>query len=87
MLFLSCKANVMVKHAKTGHGSTLPNFCVVCIACFVSFSVLFVCICVLYYCHRVAIQLQLTLGRLMSYIYGAPILDVSRAHTKTQHSR
>ena len=29
---------------------------------------------------------QLTLRRLMSYIYGAPILDVSRSHT-TQHSR
>jgi len=34
-------------------------FCVVlCIVCFVSFSVLFVCICVLNYCHRVATQLQ-----------------------------
>jgi len=31
--------------------------------------------------------LQLTLRRLMSYIYGAPILDVSRSHTTTQHSR
>jgi len=29
----------------------------------------------------------LTLKRLMSYIYGAPILDVSRSHTTTQHSR
>ena len=29
----------------------------------------------------------LTLRRLMSYIYGAPILDVSRSHTKTHHSR
>jgi len=29
----------------------------------------------------------LTLTRLMSYIYGAPILDVSRSHTTTQHSR
>ena len=29
----------------------------------------------------------LTLGRLISYIYGAPILDVSRSHTTTQHSR
>ena len=28
-----------------------------------------------------------TLRRLMSYIYGAPILDVSRSHTTTQHSR
>jgi len=29
----------------------------------------------------------LTLRRLMSYMYGAPILDVSRSHTTTQHSR
>ena len=30
---------------------------------------------------------SLTIGLLMSYIYGAPILDVSRSHTTTQHSR
>ena len=30
---------------------------------------------------------SLTLRRLMSYIYEAPILDVSRSHTTTQHSR
>ena len=30
---------------------------------------------------------HLTLRRLMSYIYGAPILDVSRSHTTMQHSR
>ena len=30
---------------------------------------------------------KLTLRRLMSYIYAAPILDVSRSHTTTQHSR
>jgi len=30
---------------------------------------------------------HLTLRRLMSYIYGALILDVSRSHTTTQHSR
>ena len=35
---------------------------------------------------RVRVKL-LTLRRLMSYIYGAPILDVSRSHTTTQHSR
>ena len=29
----------------------------------------------------------LTLRLLMSYIYGAPILDVSRSHTTTHHSR
>ena len=30
---------------------------------------------------------KLTLRLLMSYIHGAPILDVSRSHTTTQHSR
>ena len=34
--------------------------------------------------HQVLI---LTLRLLTSYIYGAPILDVSRSHTTTQHSR
>ena len=38
---------------------------IICIVCFVSFSVLFVCKCVLKYCHRVATQLQLNI----SYIY------------------
>ena len=30
---------------------------------------------------------SLTLRLLMSYVYRAPILDVSRSHTTTQHSR
>ena len=30
---------------------------------------------------------SLTIRLLMSYVYGAPILDVSRSHTTTQHSR
>ena len=29
----------------------------------------------------------LTFRLLMSYIYGAPILDISRSHTTTHHSR
>jgi len=38
-------------------------FCVVlCTVCFVSFSVLFACICVLNYCHWVATQLQLNIS-------------------------
>ena len=48
----------------------------------------------LYLQHLLLVTLQwikLTLRRLMSYIYiyiyGAPILDVSRSHTTTQHSR
>ena len=35
---------------------------------------------------RIRVKL-LTFRQLMSYIYGAPILDVSRSHTTTQHSR
>ena len=35
---------------------------------------------------RIRVKL-LTLRQLMSYVYGAPILDVSRSHTTTQHSR
>jgi len=35
---------------------------------------------------RIRVKL-LTLRRIMSYIYGAPILDVSRSHTMTQHGR
>jgi len=60
--FLSCKANARVKPAKTGHSQHSSKiFCVVlCIVCFVLFCVLFVRKGVLYYCHRVATQLQLT---------------------------
>ena len=35
---------------------------------------------------RIRVKL-LILRLLMSYIYGVPILDVSRSHTTTQHSR
>ena len=33
------------------------------------------------------LTITLTLRRLMSYLHGAPILDVSRSQTTTQHSR
>ena len=41
-----------------------------------------------HFLHRSRIRVKsLTLRLLMSYIYGAPILDVSRSHTTTHHSR
>jgi len=43
--------------------------------------------CLKYRSERLSNITNLTLRRLMSYIYGAPILDVSRSHTTTQHSR
>ena len=36
---------------------------------------------------RLSNKRELTLRSLTLYIYGAPILDVSRSHTTTQHSR
>ena len=43
-----------------GTARTLPKFLCCSMYCFVSLCALFVCKCVLYYCHRVATQLQLT---------------------------
>ena len=41
-----------------------------------------------YFLHVSRIRVKsLTFRLLMLYIYGAPILDVSRSHTTTQHSR
>jgi hypothetical protein len=51
--FLSCRANAKVKPAKMGHGPHSSKI-------FVLFYALFLCKCVLYYCHRVATQFQLT---------------------------
>ena len=60
--FLSCKANARVKLAKTGHGPHSSKLLVICVVLllFVLFHVLFVCKCVLYHCHWVLTQLQLT---------------------------
>jgi len=67
--FLSCKANARVKPAKTGHGPHSSKIFVLLYVLFVLCrSVYFVCACVcvcvcecvLYYCHRLATQLQLT---------------------------
>jgi hypothetical protein len=60
--FLSCKANVRVKLAKRGHGPHSSKLVVICVVLllFVLFYILFVCKCVLYYCHQVTTQLQLT---------------------------
>jgi hypothetical protein len=79
--FLSCKANAKVNPAKTGNGPALFQsfvlfyvffYVVLRIFCFVSFSVLFVCICVLNYYHRVATQLQLNISyHIISFVQEA----------------
>jgi hypothetical protein len=53
--FLSCKANVMINLAKTGHDLHSSKLVVICVVMLlvVLLNVLFVCKCVMYYCHRV----------------------------------
>jgi len=59
--YLSCKANARVNPLKDGARTALfQNFCVVLYMFVLCLCVLFVCKYVLYYCHRVPTQLQLT---------------------------
>jgi hypothetical protein len=67
--FLSCKANARVKPAKMVHGPHSSKIFVLFYILFVlSFSVLFVCKCVLYYCHWVETQLLLQNVSYIKYI-------------------
>jgi hypothetical protein len=67
MLFLQLYGKCQVKTRKDG---TRPaHFLIFCIVCFMSFCLLFVCICVLYYCHRVSTQLQFNITYIYIYIY------------------
>jgi hypothetical protein len=72
---------------RRGTARTIPNFCVVlCIVCFVSFPALFVCICVLYYCQRVATQLQLNISYIVYHITSYHIIYYSISyHTISCH--
>ena len=60
--FLGCKANARVYLAKRGHGPHSSKIVVLfyVLFFFVSFYILFLCKCVLYFCHCVTTQLQLT---------------------------
>ena len=74
---LSCKANARVKLPKTGHGPHSSKLVVNCVVLsFLCCSVVIVlycylccsayCLCVLYHCHRVLTQLQLTIHHIIS---------------------
>jgi len=58
--FLIYKTNARVKLAKTGHGPHSSKLVVICVvlSLFVLFYVLFVCKCVLYYCHLLTTKLH-----------------------------
>ena len=96
--FLSCKANARVKLAKTGYGPHSSRLVVICVVLLllVLFYVLFVCKCVLYYCHRVLTQLQLTniSYHIISYLilsyyiisYHKPYSSNSSVHTSFWYS-
>jgi hypothetical protein len=78
----------MVKVAKTGHGQHSSKF-VVCVffirivlLLILLFYVLFMCKCVLYHCHRVSTQLQLTN---ISFHVCSQIITVKRDHFLKQH--
>ena len=58
---IGCKTNARVKLTKTGHGPHSSKIVVLFYVLFVLYRyayVLFVCKCVLYYCHRVTTQLH-----------------------------
>jgi hypothetical protein len=80
----------MIKLAKTGNGPHSSTLVVICVArlLFMLFYVLFVCKCVLYYCHQVATLLQLTNIYIYIYIYIISYQDVlyiteTRTHMST----
>jgi hypothetical protein len=72
--------------AKTGHGPHFPLFClIVMYVPFSEFCVLFVCECVLYYCHRVTTQLQLNRNYYYYYYYYLTAIGLSPGGSNTVH--
>jgi len=96
-----CKYRVLPKCGACGHSNTAVMYAHFNQQCPTKISTSAVHMCVnlpgnffqfkltLFQCLQVVYSQSslLTLRRPMSYIYGAPILDVSRPHTTTQHSR
>ena len=95
--FISCKANVKVQLAKTGHGphsSQLGNNFLGFESqkafqsklLIVLFYAMFVCKCVLYYCHRVSTQFQLTnisiwiLGKISSHKFANMLNKIKKSN-------
>jgi len=85
--FLSCTANAKVKPAKTGHGphssKSFVLFCVLFVLCRSVYFV-YVCVCVMYYCHRVATHLQFNKYNIYQVSYAMPACT---SHKATFESR
>jgi hypothetical protein len=85
VLFFSCKANARLKLEKTGHGSHSSTLVVICVVrlLFVLFCLLFMYKCVLYYCHQVTTQLELTNITYYPHIT-EPTYEYTHTHTHTK---
>ena len=77
---INCLINSFLMQFLSALSTLIPVFLSTCLQVYLSSS------CHTFFKNSLT-KVCLTLRLLMSYIYGAPILDVSRSHTTTQHSR
>jgi len=75
--FLSCKASARIKPAKMGHDLHSSKIFALFYVFFLCHSVYCVCKCALYYCHRVATQLQLNISKYEMFVISQERISVA----------